>query len=58
MWAFSVVAAHGLLVAVASLVGEYGLKGTGVQSLLAACGILLDQGLTCVSWIGRQILYH
>ena len=27
-------------------------------SCLVACGIFLDRGSNCVSWIGRQILHH
>ena len=46
----SLVAAHGLLVAVALLVVEHGLQGTGSVVVVyglccsAACGISLDQG--------------
>ena len=46
----SLVAAHGLLVAVASLVVEHGLQGTGSVVVVyglscpVACGIFADQG--------------
>ena len=51
-WGYSLLSAHGLLIAVASFVAEHGFSGTQASIVVAhglscsmACGIFPDQGL-------------